>query len=279
MYECMKQAREDGCLVMLSGQYGNVTLSYGDYESYLPHLLRTVKLMTLIREMNSLCKRYPVGRKIIIKRLIKAILPNLFEREQSRENDLIVNQEMMKKYKVNKRFRKERINTLNEGWVTMKQVHQYMYMKTALSQIGEIETKLSLATGVIIKDPTRSKQMLLFVMSLPWGQFVRNGQERYLVREYMKDIIPKEILCKTERSKGLQSADFVWRLKRGKAEMIKCIKKAIEEKQYIYLFDKDKVIKLLKAYQDDKIGSYEIRKLLYVKEFDEFVSMFCRKDE
>ena len=78
-----------------------------------------------------------------------------------------------------------------------------MYDRNALRQIGEYEVKLSLATGVIPRDPTRDPRLIELVLALPVEQFVQNGRDRRLVREYMDDRIPAEVLA--EFHKGRQA--------------------------------------------------------------------------
>jgi asparagine synthase (glutamine-hydrolysing) len=146
----------------------------------------------------------------------------------------------------------------------MKEVKEDMYLKRALSQIGEIETKLSLATGVLIKDPTRSREMIQFCYNLPENQFVYHGVERRLIREYMKDKIPSKILSETLRKKGVQSADFIFKIDRVRKSIYEEIKLILNEevKHYIdtSLYEKDISI-LLKSLEENQ--SSEVTKLLY----------------
>lgn len=278
IYTCMAKAREDGCRVMLSGQYGNVTISYGGFYTYLSYLLRRGKIITFWNELNALCRKYHTGRKRIIGDVLGNILPNCVVKIGQLNSQGLkgsyVSKEMLKKYKVKWRFWKENINFGRHISVNMNQIHQDMYMKTALSQIGEAETKLSLATGILMKDPSRSKRIISFVLSLPLKQFVQDGQDRRLIREYMKEDMPEEILKKTAVSKGLQSADFGWRLKGRKEEIIADIKRVIAEDMEMNFFDKDKVLELVSQYTDNsvKMEDYQIGKLLYVVELNKFVA-------
>lgn len=277
IYTCMMKAREDGCRIMLSGQYGNVTISYGGVDTYLPYLLRTGKAITFWNQLNVLCRKYHTGRKRIIGDVLRSILPNCIVKIGQLNNhelkDSYVSRQLLRKYKVKWHFWKKNINFGRDVSISMKEVHQDMYMKTALSQIGEAETKLSLATGVLMKDPSRSKKIILFALSLPLKQFVRDGRGRRLIREYMKECMPEEILKKTAASKGLQSADFGWRLEKRKKEIIEHVKKAISEENEIKLFNKNKVLELLEEYTDNtiKLENYQIRKLLYIIEMYEFI--------
>ena len=162
MYESYERAAGKGCGILLSGQYGNITISYGDFRSLFLTLLHQGRIRELVQEINAYSRRYRRSRKWIWKDLL----------------------------------------TAGDGQ-DHGEVSRYMYDKNALRQIGEYEVKLSLATGVIPRDPTRDKRLIALVLSLPVEQFTHAGQERRLVRQYLKGLIPPEIL-EDEFHKGRQ---------------------------------------------------------------------------
>ena len=162
MYESYRRAAQKGCGILLSGQYGNITISYGDFRCLFLTLLRQGKLVALTREIDAYRRKYRKSRRWIWKDLLTADPDEDFGA-----------------------------------------VSRYMYDKNALRQVGEYEVKLSLATGVVPRDPTRDKRMIELVLSLPPEQFTHDGQERRLVRRYMRGRIPEEILA-DEFHKGRQ---------------------------------------------------------------------------
>lgn len=152
IYRAYKTAADKGCGVLLSGQYGNVTISHGDFKVFFVTLFRTGKWFRMIKEVNIYSKKYRRSRKQIYKEILCA---------KKEEN--------------------------------FKNFSRYMYDKNALRQVGETEVKFSLDVGIIPRDPTRDKRLIELVLSLPQEQFVKQGQARRLVREYMKDVIPAKI--------------------------------------------------------------------------------------
>ena len=95
-----------------------------------------------------------------------------------------------------------------------------LYAKPALSYIGAMETKLGLYTGVVIRDATRDPDVLDFCMSFPFEYYCLNGVPRYLVRGFLKDIIPHYILYPVLKT-GIQNADWIYRLRNEKEEIYK----------------------------------------------------------
>ena len=162
IYESYLLAAQKGCRILLSGQYGNITISYGDFRCLFLTLLRQGKFAALQREMDAYRRKYRKSRRWIWRDLLTAGQAEDF-----------------------------------------RAVSRYMYDKNALRQIGEYEEKLSLAAGVIPRDPTRDKRMIELVLSLPPEQFTHDGQERRLVRRYLQGYIPEEILTE-EFHKGRQ---------------------------------------------------------------------------
>ncbi len=267
IYECMNRASKKGCRILLNGQYGNATVSFGNFDIYFKSLLHKCKVVTLYRELKALSRRHGLSRRRMVKNTLLLLCP-FFSKESSDrrayEGHTYENKRLSRYYHTKKRFRKEKINA-NPRTPTMREARQDMYLKRALSQIGEIETKLSLAAGILIKDPTRSKEMIQFCCELPESQFVHHGVERRLIREYMKEEIPSKILDVTLRKKGVQSADFVFKVDRDRERIYKELKHILrdsEAKHYIdvLLYEKDLTV-FLETLEENQ--SSEVTKLLY----------------
>lgn len=187
MYRAYKKAYENGCRIILSGQYGNITISYGDFFVLFNTLFRHGKIMRLIKEINAFSKKYRCSRKkILYELLFGQYIP-------TGKEGCLLNHELQKKYHLQKRLNKLSLGKKNNILVFNK-MKRYMYDKVALRQIGESEIKMSLETGIIPRDPTRDKRLIELMLSMPQEQFVKKGRSRRLVRVYMKDIIPDMIL-------------------------------------------------------------------------------------
>ncbi len=184
IYKAYKQAAKKGCGIMLSGQYGNITISYGDFGCLFATLWRQGRWIRLWKEINAYSTRYRKSRKWILKELLK---------------------------------------TTKED--TFASFSGYMYDKVALRQVGETEVKFSLDTGIIPRDPTRDKRLIALVLSLPLEQFVKMGQERRLVRQYMREIIPEKIVC-DEFHRGRQGVGSGRLMTRQWKEISEALRKA-----------------------------------------------------
>lgn len=72
IYKAYKKAAEKNCGILLSGQYGNITISYGDFRCLFVTLLQKGRLLRLMEEVNAYSKSYKKSRKWIYKDLLKA---------------------------------------------------------------------------------------------------------------------------------------------------------------------------------------------------------------
>lgn len=216
IYNTLKLAYQHGCNVVLTGQYGNVTISYGNVNEYLLWLFRGCRFHKLKREITSISNKYGISRKRVVKTIIKDTrLYHLYKGNVSTDffEYSYIKPPLIAKWKIKKRIRRNGKKAIR-SMSSMKESVKYMYYKLALSQIGEFETKESLRTGVLLRDPSRDKRMLELCLGLPKEEFVKQGQGRRLINEYMKAMIPEEVLQMSRLKKGLQSADEIYRLQR-----------------------------------------------------------------
>lgn len=88
--------------------------------------------------------------------------------------------------------------------------------------------------------------MVEFCLSLPAEQFVRNGQERILIKRAMKGILPDKIRLNFF-AKGLQSADWLQRLRPRYNYICNELEAAIKYKKSCKYLDIEKLKKQLKC--------------------------------
>lgn len=215
MPECMKQARLKGSRIMLTGSYGNTTISFTEFKRYMNELLLRFRFVKFEQELNQFQKVMNFDKRYARKRIIKDLLKSKWKAVKIEKNKKVL---FKNSYARNEMLQKtnaaSRMRHLNKRYIKAAYNHRIqkflINQETALRQIGEIEEKFTLYTGVLLRDPTRDKRILEFCMSLPISQFIKDGEERRLVSVYLKDIMPPSVL--NSGLKGKQSADFCYRL-------------------------------------------------------------------
>lgn len=205
--EAAKRAYNNNSRLLLTGSYGNITISFSDLHIYLSTLLSEKKYITLLKEIKAFSKSIGFSGRYVLKKIYKDSKDNYKVNENIYRNSF-VNRELAELLKANERLaNEERIQF--EASRDYEVRRKMMVHMIALRQIGEVETKNSLATGVLLRDPTKDKRVLEFCARLPIEQYCKKGLERRLIKVYLKDIMPPHVI--DIRKKGKQSADLQYR--------------------------------------------------------------------
>lgn len=204
---CRAQAL--GCKVLLTGQLGNMSISYTG-ETYLATLLRRGSWLTWWRELRAY---RIVHRRSTLALIGKSIAPSLprplwrwlasrFNRHQPLTDYSPIHPEWMDQMALAERAREV-------GWdIGYQPRHNGRLMRIAgieRTDPGEYFMAANLH-GFEMRDPTCDLRLVEFCLSVPDHQYLRNGTTRWLLRRMMADILPAEILANT--SKGYQAADW-----------------------------------------------------------------------
>lgn len=278
--ESAKKAREKGCSIMLTGQFGNSTISFGYEEVHYQTLLKSGRLLKLKYEIDRLHKRIPlISRKKVWQDVLKELIPYKirlsFLKEKDMFENVLISGEKIKKYQIEKRFQKRGLNMPIKKQYTWKQFKTFIIMKEAMSQIGEMETKVSLKHGILIKDPSRDKRVIEFCLSLPSDQFVRDGISRRLIRIYMKEQLPEEILNELYK-RGKQSADWMYRLQKRWAVIYADMKEVFNKEKVKEYFDEEKVNRVL---EHCKYGPTKEETQMRTLFYSAILAEFIKKEE
>ncbi|WP_163193909.1 asparagine synthase-related protein [Clostridium thermarum] len=276
------KAKDKGCKVMLDGQFGNFTISYGNYITHIYTLLKKCKFISVYREINGYSRFYRIGRKLLFKkmfiRVIKSIkLLETFTAGKRKEEPVLaaVNSELSKAWKSKKRAQKLGYNVHKNKIYDFKEMRNFITNMVLFSHMGSLETKHSLSTGLIKRDPTRDKRVIEFCLSLPPSQFVSGGRERILIRRAMEGILPDKIRL-NYRVRGKQSADWIQRMESEWVSTSAEIKEMLQDDSIKKYLDVDKLDKLFKKVGEDlskETFAYEVKTLLTALVFYKFLKL------
>lgn len=207
--EIYKEAAQKGCRVLLKGQYGNGTISYGRILTLLHYYITNGHFIRACKEVSAFGKKNGISKKRIIKKYIQELKEK--RKDQDYMSGSYVSRELLEKYKINAVVNREAKHSGGGALDTQEQRQEFMYESVNLAQLAAYDTRLSLMHGVIVRDPTKDIRMVQLCLELPMECFVCYGVERRLVRDYLRGIVPNVILEETKR-RGLQSADFEKRI-------------------------------------------------------------------
>lgn len=278
--ELIEKAAQSGCNILLNGQFGNSTISDGEFMPYALALYKKLKFVTLFKEIKAFSNLKKIPKSRVCKVMFKATLPyklrklasEILDKNFDRFALVPVSTDLIKKWDVGKRFDEKSYNQHTRPVLDYYEEQEYVVDQLAFSHIGAIETKISLANGIVIRDPSKDKRVIEFCLSLPSEQFVRDGHERYLIRRAMKDILPDKIRLNTS-TRGLQSADWIQRLEPVWEDVCNELEDMLGDEEIRPYINYDKLEKELIQLKNglDEKKSDVIRMLLITLVFSKFI--------
>ncbi|MCI3927131.1 asparagine synthase-related protein [Paenibacillus sp. TRM 82003] len=204
-----------GVGVLLNGQRGNWTVSWGPPFDYQALLLKRMRLFELHRELFLYSRAIGVGRKRVLKVVSNKAFPLLHSICSKRNPNarMFISQEYAAKTNVVERLQEESINmtgsytSSNAYEIRMKQFEKLFYW----SLNGTIGTRWSLLHSLWDRDPTNDLNVIKFCLSVPESQYVKGGVGRSLIRRATRDILPESVRM-NQRVRGIQGSDGIHRM-------------------------------------------------------------------
>jgi asparagine synthase (glutamine-hydrolysing) len=271
-------ASREGCGILLNGQFGNATVSYGNFVVHIKTLVKEKKYAKAIRDTmyySNFMDR-PLWNET--KRMLKIVLPKsvlkALGKEQIYRENVPVDADLAKKYNVDERLKKCCEGSYADYLSNVYDMRKYFTNPNLLSQIGELDTKYSLAYGIQVRDPSIDVRVIEYCYSIPYELYVIKGRERELIRMAMKNILPDKVRL-NYRNRGLQSADWVQRLHPFMGSIKEELSRLLKNDLVCYYIDVKKVKKAL-ADLPEKIYNYnrEFRMLIVVVIFGRFIEAY-----
>ena len=210
-----EEASKLGINILLNGQRGNWTVSWGPAIDYQAMLFKRLKLVHFYRELQLYSKNMGVNKgrifSIVRKRAFPRLRLNPFKGEKY-SIPMLINPNFAERIQVFNKLQEYKVDitgsiTPNAYEMKKVQFNQLYYWSTN----GTYTTKLSLRHSIWDRDPTNDLRVVKFCLSLPEEQFVQNGQDRSLIRRSTKNYLPDNVRL-NQRTRGLQGADGIQRM-------------------------------------------------------------------
>lgn len=202
-----EKAHRDGCRVVLKGQYGNATISWGKALSVFYQLFCSGHPRIALRTMKDFGHRYGIPRKYMLKCILTEWIGNLFP---AKPEDPLTAPGLMQRYHISRAYRKQMRSAGGGEMDSREKRLSFIFNPTAQMQLGMFDTAMSLIHGVLIRDPSKDKRIIELCCSLPVECSLSGSLERGMVRTYLEGIVPDSIR-KEIFHRGVQSADSTFR--------------------------------------------------------------------
>jgi asparagine synthase (glutamine-hydrolysing) len=210
-------AREDGARVLLTGQYGNGSISWpGDPQRVVAALAAGEPRLAAQRLRHfSRASRYGWGGAIwhgLVQPIRSRLAAERMRREPTRRvswrNSLIA-PHFAARIGLRDAVREN-------GWDAEltragSRERRLSYLLPGKLPTGAWWHQRSAAQGIEMRDPTADVRVLEFCVGTPDEQFARDGHDRWLTRRALERLVPPEVAWNTRR--GAQAADIAYRLR------------------------------------------------------------------
>lgn len=203
-------AERRGVKVMLIAQMGNMSISYTG-EQILPWLFGHGRWRAWWREAQATRRRRPGLRwRGLLAQSLGPYLPAPLWRglQKLRGQDLVldhyaaIHPAFMQRMDSTARIRASGWDMSYRPWADGRAMRVAALLRM---DIGE-HALASNARGLEMRDPSADLRLIEFCLALPYAQYQRDGQTRWLLHRLMDGVLPPEIV--DAKTRGLQAADW-----------------------------------------------------------------------
>lgn len=200
-WQVMKLAKQRGVTVVLNGQGADEILAgyYIYFKAYFKDLLRNMKLIKLMREINHYSKYYGYSREYILRNLM---------------NDLLLKRNAYQyPLWLNKDFVRSSGNGVVEEKIKYKDYfRQCLYHFLTLERLPALLRfldKSSMAFSVEARLPFLDYRLVEFCFSLPPEQKLREGRRKIVLMNAFSDSLPERVINRTQKV-GFVTPEAKW---------------------------------------------------------------------
>lgn len=249
LIEICQQAARAGCQVVLTGQMGNGSVSHGYIDDVLYDLYKHKKYVSFLRNLNRYSKTVKESRKAALRGCIRYFnhANQVYANREFRyepDNPFLSNR-VPDNYPMKERYESGGVTCMERVPASQKQYREFICKNAMYTYMGEYETKLGLAAGVVLRDATKDVRMLEFCYHLPYELFAHRGTPRWLIRENLRDILPKKLLDNWMRY-GVQNSDWLLRIKRDWEQIYTEMVEDIKQEKVQHYLNQEEACRFLK---------------------------------
>lgn len=240
IYPMYEEAKIRGSRIILDGHHGNSSISRGEvYDSMLLFLMQG-NLKRFYRLYNIYITNGYSHRRMI-KHIVKSLTPSpihyvirlLRYKHLEDFSSRPVLEKVLKKNKFAHRLNRVGCGSLNENGFG-RDIDKLGLRSFMRSHGNEINVKLGLTQGVIVRDPTADKRVVELTLNMPVKYLCDEQNNRKLVRVALSNIMPASIVTK-QLERGVQGADWCIKLEPEKKKVIHEVMQLLEYTELSYL--------------------------------------------
>lgn len=208
-----EQAQQENLGVLLSGQRGNWSISWGPALDYQAKLIREFRWFAFYRENRQYTRSMDADRRKVLQIVGRKAFPALSRLTGGAPEPPpeLIHPDFAKRTEVYGRLQALQLDGAPSARNVYEIRKQHFEQPHIWNVNGTVATKLSLKYGVWDRDPTNDIRVIRFCLSVPEEQYVQNGVDRSLIRRSMEGRLPDTVRLNRKR-RGVQGADGIARM-------------------------------------------------------------------
>lgn len=256
-----EQAQMKGVGVLLSGQRGNWSISWGPALDYQAKLIREFRWLSFYRENKLYSHSMEASRKKVLQLVSRKVFPGIGRMISGKPEAVpeLISPELARRTGVHERLKA--IGGLPASQTVYDIRRQHFQQPHIWNVNGTAATKLSLKYRVWDRDATNDLRVINFCLSVPEGQYVQNGVDRSLIRRAMEGRLPDMVRLNRKR-RGVQGADGITRMLPQWQHFLAELREMIEDPRTSAYLNQPGLAGCL-----DRLGSEPAPSLIYSNDF------------
>ena len=256
-FDVFAAVRSAGHNVMLTGEMGNITMSY-DGRGLFTELLLTGRWINLLTEIR--CSGYRWRRDVRQHVVGPFIPPSIFRRyKQWRRgrilpwhNYSLIHPEFAARIGVIQRvargYRPFDAPPMRNGKLARINAFQ------GWAEAADVLAKVRAGFRLDIRTPACDRRIVEFCIGIPEDQYRRNGRDRWLIRRAMDGRLPDTVL--NQKKWGAQAADWYPRLTRARNQIMEEVKRLAQNPEVSSILDMQRLRAILVDWPDRQPAEY-----------------------
>ncbi|MEH6533818.1 MAG: asparagine synthase-related protein [Photobacterium frigidiphilum] len=209
-----KQAHNKGIRVMLNGGMGNATISWSGKCLY-SELLQQGRWAAWCHAVYQTRREQHCSLKSLLAKSVTPFIPDPlwagYRRIRDRQptpwsSHSLLNPEMAQQQNIASRYTELGSDPYYRPLANGRDNRIRQLLKMSPVDSHHKNSAMRALTGVERRDPTLDKRLVEFCFGIGEAQYCRNGNDRTLIRQAMKGVLPEVILHR--KSKGMQPPHF-----------------------------------------------------------------------
>jgi asparagine synthase (glutamine-hydrolysing) len=258
--DILAAARSAGHNVMLGGEMGNFTMSYGGSGLYAA-LLRTGRWWRLLGEIRaSGHRRTRVIRSLTIAPFVPARLYRRYKQWRRGvhppwQDFSAIHPEFAARSGVVDRASREYLpfDAPPPRDDKLGRIHDFH----CFSETADWFAKVRAAFRVDIRTPAFDRRLVEYCLAIPTDQYLNRGCDRWLIRRAMNGRLPDAVLQNKKR--GAQAADWFPRLTRERSHISEEVKRLANNRTVSSIIDLQKLTTILEEWPDGQPPEYSLQ--------------------